>query len=174
MSKVTKNGKASRRSTKRRGYISTPLGVIQPRVEKVGPERFGIVAVDCAKARSKWMMCDFYGKVTVPPTVVQHIAVEFEHAQLILEKFLTRAAGSIRNCNCRFGVRLRPTELASDSSDSSGEVPAAHELTWGFAREFVNFSRHCPQIYFHKEDQANSRITSHSRLDDVSHFFSEE
>jgi transposase len=41
-------------------------------VQQVGPERFGIVAVDCAKARSKWMLTDFYGKVLVPPTVVEH------------------------------------------------------------------------------------------------------
>jgi hypothetical protein len=40
-----------------------PRGVVQERVQKVGSERFGVVAVDCAKARSKWMLCDFYGKV---------------------------------------------------------------------------------------------------------------
>ncbi|MFO1042379.1 MAG: transposase [Planctomycetaceae bacterium] len=38
----------------------------------VGPEHFGIVSVDCAKDRSKWMLCDFYGKVLVPPTTVEH------------------------------------------------------------------------------------------------------
>ena len=48
--------------------LGKPNGVIQPRVQQVGPERFGIVAVDCAKARSKWMFCDFYGKVLIPPT----------------------------------------------------------------------------------------------------------
>jgi transposase len=41
-------------------------------VEEVGPERFGIVAIDCAKARSKWMLCDFYGKVLLPPAEVEH------------------------------------------------------------------------------------------------------
>jgi hypothetical protein len=34
-------------------------------------EQFGIVSVDCAKARFKWMLCDFYGKV-VPPISVEH------------------------------------------------------------------------------------------------------
>jgi transposase len=52
--------------------LGKPKGVIQPRVQKVGPEHFGIVAVDCAKARSKWMLCDFYGKVLIPPTIVEH------------------------------------------------------------------------------------------------------
>src|SRR5487761_1574618 len=37
-----------------------------------GPEHFGIVAVDCAKARSKWMLCDFYGRVLIEPTTVEH------------------------------------------------------------------------------------------------------
>ena len=52
--------------------LGKPRGVIQARVQKVGPERFGVVAVDCAKARSKWMLCDFYGKVLIPPTIVEH------------------------------------------------------------------------------------------------------
>jgi transposase len=52
--------------------IQKPRGTFHPRVQKVGPEHFGIVSVDCAKARSKWMLCDFYGNVFVPPTVVEH------------------------------------------------------------------------------------------------------
>jgi transposase len=52
--------------------LGKPGGVIQDRVRRVGPERFGIVAVDCAKARSKWMLADFYGEVLVPPTTVEH------------------------------------------------------------------------------------------------------
>lgn len=52
--------------------LGKPNGVIQPRVQQAGPERFGIVAVDCAKARSKWMLCDFYGRVLIPPTTVEH------------------------------------------------------------------------------------------------------
>jgi transposase len=67
----------TKRNSRKSRKISTavlgkPSGVIQARVQKVGPERFGIVAVDCAKARSKWMLCDFYGKVLIPPTVVEH------------------------------------------------------------------------------------------------------
>jgi len=35
--------------------LQKPNGQMVPRVRKVGPEHFGIVAVDCAKARSKWL-----------------------------------------------------------------------------------------------------------------------
>ena len=65
-SKIRKN-----RSTKKR-FIGKPNGQIQERVQAVGAEHFGIVAVDCAKCRSKWMLCDFYGKVLVEPTTVEH------------------------------------------------------------------------------------------------------
>ena len=46
--------------------------MIQPRVQAVGPGRFAIVSGDCAKDRTKWIMCDFYGKVLVNPTPVKH------------------------------------------------------------------------------------------------------
>lgn len=74
--------KSSGRRRRSRGpeVLGKPRGVIHPRVAKVGPEHFGIVSVDCAKARSKWMLADFYGNVFVPPTVVAHNRVEFEAA----------------------------------------------------------------------------------------------
>ena len=50
--------------------VVKPQGTFHPRVQKVGPEHFGVVSVDCAKARSKWMLADFFGKVRVPPTIV--------------------------------------------------------------------------------------------------------
>src|SRR2546421_5433781 len=54
------------------GFLQKPRGAFHPRVQKVGPEHFGIVAVDCAKARSKWMLADYYGRILVPPTEVEH------------------------------------------------------------------------------------------------------
>ena len=60
--------------------LQKPRGLIHPRVQKVGPEHFGIVSVDCAKLRSKWMLCDFYGNVLVPPTVVEHKRAALEAA----------------------------------------------------------------------------------------------
>jgi len=58
--------------------ILKPRGTFNPRVQKVGPEHFGIVSVDCAKARSKWMLADFYGNVLIPPTVVEHNRADCE------------------------------------------------------------------------------------------------
>ena len=60
------------RRARRRQTVLKPRGTLQPKVQEVGPERFGIVSVDCAKARSKWMLADFYGNVLVPPTVLPH------------------------------------------------------------------------------------------------------
>jgi transposase len=63
---------ARNRRNRRSHEIHKPNGSIHPRVQKVAPEHFGIVAVDCAKARSKWMLADFYGNVLIPPTEVNH------------------------------------------------------------------------------------------------------
>lgn len=70
---VASLGKRNSRGSKRR-FIGKPTGQIQERVQAVGPERFGILTVDCAKRRSKWMLCDFYSKVLVEPTTVEHTA----------------------------------------------------------------------------------------------------
>jgi len=70
----------SRSRRKPAEFLQKPRGVIHPRVQKVGPEHFGIVSVDCAKLRSKWMLCDFYGKVLLPPAFVNHNRVELDAA----------------------------------------------------------------------------------------------
>ena len=64
--------KSKKRSAPAPQTIHKARGVISPRVQRVGPEHFGIVCVDCAKARSKWMLTDFYGRILVPPTEVEH------------------------------------------------------------------------------------------------------
>ena len=53
-------------------FIGKPNGHVAQRVQDCGPQHFGIIAVDCAKRRSKWMLCDFFGRVVVEPTVVEH------------------------------------------------------------------------------------------------------
>lgn len=70
--------------------LGKPQGIIQPRVQAVGPERFGIVAVDCAKGRSKWMLCDFYGRVLVPPTHVEHGRAQLQLATVQLREACQR------------------------------------------------------------------------------------
>lgn len=52
--------------------VGKPRGVLHPRVQLVGPEHFGILCFDCAKARSKFLLADFYGRVLIPPTEVAH------------------------------------------------------------------------------------------------------
>src|SRR3984893_1806057 len=52
--------------------VGKPRGVLHPRVQQVGPEHFGLVCFDCAKARSKFLLVDFYGRLLIPPTVVAH------------------------------------------------------------------------------------------------------
>jgi transposase len=52
--------------------LAKPRGVLHPRVQLVGPEHFGIVCYDCHKGRSKFLLADFYGRVLIPPTKVEH------------------------------------------------------------------------------------------------------
>jgi transposase len=66
--------RSRKRSASRRpaASVAKPRGILHPRVQQVGPEHFGIVCFDCAKARSKFLLADFYGRVLLPPTVVAH------------------------------------------------------------------------------------------------------
>src|SRR5438132_4661397 len=68
--------------------LHKPAGTIHPRVQKVGPQHFGIVCIDCAKRRSKWMLTDFFGNVLLPPTVVQHNRPGFDTAVAQLREAL--------------------------------------------------------------------------------------
>lgn len=70
--------------------VQKPRGTFHPRVHKVGPEHFGIVVVDCAKARSKWMLADFYGNVLVPPTAVEHNRPAFAEAVAAIRRAARR------------------------------------------------------------------------------------
>ena len=63
----------SKRARKSRSHsVHKPRGVIHPRVQATGPEHFAFVCVDCAKSRSKIMVADFYGRVLVEPTAIEH------------------------------------------------------------------------------------------------------
>lgn len=75
-----------RRQARRPDVLQKPRGIIHPRVQQVGPEHFGIVAIDCAKARSKWMLSDFYGNVLVPPAIVEHDRPGFDGAVAALRQ----------------------------------------------------------------------------------------
>jgi transposase len=69
---VTSRSRKRPRSRRFDHHVAKPQGVLHPRVQKVGPDHFGIVCFDCAKARSKFLLADFYGRVLIPPTTVDH------------------------------------------------------------------------------------------------------
>jgi len=64
--------RSKRRTPRRSQPIRKPRGALNPRVQRVGPEHFGIVSIDCAKGCSKWMLSDFYGEILLPPTELPH------------------------------------------------------------------------------------------------------
>jgi transposase len=72
--------RSRRRRPDRGEHLGKPRGLLAPRVQAVGPEHFGIVAVDPAKARSSWLLADFYGRVLVPLTAVEHTRSGFDAA----------------------------------------------------------------------------------------------
>src|SRR6516164_5655527 len=83
---MTRSARAKSRRRPRPHAIQKPNGVLHPRVQAVGPERFGVLSVDCAKARSKIMLADFYGRVLIPPTVIEHNQAALEHAVQLLHE----------------------------------------------------------------------------------------
>jgi transposase len=72
MATTRKSGKSGTRRRKFQSVIQKPRGTFHPRVQKVGPEHFGIVGIDCAKERSKFLVTDFYGNILVAPTPIEH------------------------------------------------------------------------------------------------------
>src|SRR5262245_30710200 len=60
--------------------VHKPSGTLNPRVQAAGPEHFGVLSVDCAKARCKWMLADFYGRILVPPTVTANTRADLDAA----------------------------------------------------------------------------------------------
>src|SRR6476619_2516415 len=118
-----------KRSRARRvDVVQKPSGTFHPRVQKVGPEHFGIVAVDCAKARSKWMLADFYGRILVPPTVLEHhghgfAAAVAELRQAIQQHGLGDAIVAIE----RTGIYHLPVKRAFTSNKF--ETRIVHPLT---------------------------------------------
>jgi len=77
---------ARRRPLRRPREVHKANGIIHPRVQRVGPEHFGIVCVDPAKARSYWMLADFYGKILVDKSVMEHTRLGFDQALQVLRK----------------------------------------------------------------------------------------
>jgi transposase len=85
---MARSARTRRRRRPRPHAIHKPNGVIHPRVQTVGPEHFGVLCVDCAKARSKMMFADFYGRVLIEPTTVEHNKAGLEAAVRLLRDAL--------------------------------------------------------------------------------------
>ena len=83
---MARSAQAKSRRRPRPHAIHKANGVLGPRVQAVGPDHFGILSVDSAKARSKIMLADFYGRVLIPPTVVEHNKAGFKAAVRLLRE----------------------------------------------------------------------------------------
>ncbi len=109
---VTRIKKRKFAGSKKR-FIGKPTGQIQERVQAVGPERFGIVSVDCAKRRSKWMLCNFYGKVVVEPTTVEHTTGALRGmTQLVAEACRAEALSDVIVAVEMTGIYHKPVQRA--------------------------------------------------------------
>jgi len=65
--------KSSRRGAARAAFVlQKASGQLTPRVQAVGPEHFGILCFDCAKQRSRYFLADFYGRVVLEPSTLNH------------------------------------------------------------------------------------------------------
>ena len=113
---VTKTKKWKSTGSKKR-FIGKPAGQIQERVQAVGPERFGIIAVDCAKRRSKWMLCDFYGKVIIEPTSVEHTAGGLR----VMTQLVTFCNVRARPCGVLYCENRWTTEYSVDSEPDKAQ-----------------------------------------------------
>ena len=120
--------KSKRGRSRRYLTVAKPSGSLHPRVEKVGPERFGIVAVDCAKARSKWMLADFYGNILISPTVVDHSKHGFDSMITEIRRAIDRhRLGDVLVAIERTGIYHLPVKRAFSSRNF--ETRIVHPLT---------------------------------------------
>jgi transposase len=103
-----------RRSKKAAGFlVQKPCGQLSQRVQAVGPDHFGVVSVDCAKARSKFFLSDFYGRVLIEPTVVEHTQPDFTSAcQLVRSAMDTHGLHDLVVAIERTGTYHRPVQDA--------------------------------------------------------------
>jgi ribosomal protein S11 len=141
--------KSKKRSSPAPQTIHKARGVISPRVQRVGPEHFGIVCVDCAKARSKWMLTDFYGRNLVPP-------IEVEHTQACFASMIERLRTALEQAGIRDQIVViertgryhRPVQRAF--AKAGFEVRIIHPLTTKQHRQPANPGN--------KTDDGNERL----------------
>lgn len=106
--------RAPRRGQSRQNFlIQKPSGDLSPRVQSVGPDHFGILAVDCAKARSRYLLADFYGRVLLEPTTLPHASSSF-HAAIdrVRQAMRQHSLGDLVVAIERTGDYHRPVQFA--------------------------------------------------------------
>lgn len=69
-----------RRKSRAPFVVQKPSGQVTARVQAVGPEHFGLCCIDCAKARSRYFLADFYGQPLLLPTTVAHTRGDLQAA----------------------------------------------------------------------------------------------
>ena len=125
---MARSATASRRKAPRAFVLQKPNGQLVPRVQQVGPEHFGIVACDCAKARSRYFLADFYGRVLLEPTTVHHQRGDL-HAAIdrVRQAVLQHQLGDLVVAIERTGEYHRPLQLAF--RQAGFETRLVHPLT---------------------------------------------
>jgi transposase len=117
-----------RRGSARYELVAKPPGSLHPRVQNATPEHFGIIAVDCAKARSKWVLADFYGRILVPPTLVDHTRLGFQQAIAAVQQAVrTEDLRDLVIAIEQTGAYHRPLKQAF--ADAGFETRIVHPLT---------------------------------------------
>src|SRR5262245_43794587 len=125
---ATMSRRRRRRGSARYELIAKPSGSLHPRVQNATPEHFGIIAVDCAKARSKWMLADFYGRILVPPTLVDHTRHGFQQAIVAVQQAVrTEDLRDLVIAIEQTGAYHRPLKQAF--ADAGFETRIVHPLT---------------------------------------------
>jgi transposase len=76
--------------------LQKPNGLIADRVQKAGPDHFGVLAFDCAKARSRYLFADFFGNVFLAPTTLNHNRNDFRAAVERVRQAMTQH--DVRDC----------------------------------------------------------------------------
>jgi transposase len=125
---MTTKFSSKRRRPRRFLSVAKPAGSLHPRVQKVGPERFGIVCVDGAKHRSKWMLADFYGRILIPPAPLEHDRNSLQSAITQLRQaVVTHGLGDVIVAIERTGIYHLPVKRAFTAA--SFDTRIVHPLT---------------------------------------------
>lgn len=120
---------ATRTRKRRPQYqIQKPNGQVTARVQSVGPEHFGVLCFDCAKARSKFMLANFYGTPLIPPRTVEHTRGHLQAAlDLVRQAQVQHQLGDLVVAIERTGEYHRPVQRACRQAGFDTRI--VHPLT---------------------------------------------